>query len=107
MQIILTFLISLVFKPTFEQVRHKLSAGSEVAIKVLAPITGYFWVSLHYSYVHFRHGKQGSDLLCPADSCRWRFGSALPGNTDTLVSSYTGCGSFTKGDTLRLAEIAP
>ncbi|GHJ90006.1 hypothetical protein NliqN6_6408 [Naganishia liquefaciens] len=49
--IILTFLISLVFKPTFEQVRHKLSAGSEVAIKVLAPITGYFWVSLHYSFV--------------------------------------------------------
>lgn len=48
-QIIFTFLISLVFKPTFEQVRHKLSLGSELAIKVLAPVTGYFWVSLHYS----------------------------------------------------------
>ncbi|KAJ9105007.1 hypothetical protein QFC20_004448 [Naganishia adeliensis] len=54
--IIFTFLISLVFKPTFEQVRHKLSLGSELAIKVLAPITGYFWVSLHYSFLSLAFG---------------------------------------------------
>ncbi|KAI5449662.1 hypothetical protein NCC49_004123 [Naganishia albida] len=54
--IIFTFLISLVFKPTFEQVRHKLSLGSELAIKVLAPVTGYFWVSLHYSFLSLAFG---------------------------------------------------
>ncbi|KAJ9117409.1 hypothetical protein QFC24_006505 [Naganishia onofrii] len=47
--IIFTFLISLVFKPVFESVRHKLALGSEVALKVLVPVVGYFWVSLHYS----------------------------------------------------------
>ncbi|KAJ9093878.1 hypothetical protein QFC21_006251 [Naganishia friedmannii] len=47
--IIFTFLISLVFKPVFESVRHKLSLGSEVALKVLVPVVGYFWISLHYS----------------------------------------------------------
>lgn len=49
--LLFTFFIGNTFKIAFDPFSKKLTTGSEIMMRMLVPLIGYFWISLMYSLV--------------------------------------------------------